>query len=208
MGVQLDLILPPIIVGLLIILIFRVNAMMMDSSVDTRLTNDVQTHSNLIADIIQEELRGLITYDEDQFDGNHTSEEFEFVKIIPDPSQGSILVNVRIERDERNLIIYRDVDPITEDSEKTVIPSQMSNLRFSLPTEPPDDEEEGVGEVIPNLIHFHIETESNPEHHVRFRDDKPTVKAVSEREVYLRNRALIDLPQQDDDEEEEESEEV
>jgi hypothetical protein len=207
MGVQLDLILPPIIVGFLIILIFRVNAMMMDSSVDTRLTNDVQTHSNLIADIIQEELRGLITYDEDQFDENHTSEEFEFVKIVPDPSQGSILVNVRIERDERNLIIYRDVDTITEDSEKTVIPSQMSNLRFSLPTDPVDDEEEGIGDIIPNLIHFHIETESNPEHHVRFHDDKPTVKAVSEREVYLRNRALINLPPTNDDEDDSDNDE-
>ena len=193
MAVQLDLVLPPIIVGFLIILIFRVNAMMMDSSVDARLTNDVQTHSNLIADIIQEELRGLITYDEDLFDENHTSEEFEFVKRVPDPSQGFILLNVKIERDERNLIIYRDVDTITEDSDKTVIPSQVSELRFSLPTDPIN------GNVIPNLIHFHIETESNPEHHVRFRDDKPTVKAVSEREVYLRNRALIDLPQQDDD---------
>jgi len=205
MGAQLDLVLPPIIVGLLIILIFRVNAFMIDSSVDARLINDVQTHSNLIADILQEEMRGLLTYDQDLFDGDFTSEEFEFVKMVPDPDPGQsfFLLNVRIERDERNLIIYRDVDTITEDSDKTVIPSQISNLRFSLPVDPDN------GEVIPNMVHFSIETESDPEHHVRFQNDKPTVKAVSEREVYLRNRALLDPPQSsDDDEEEEESEEV
>ena len=201
MAAQLDLALPPIIVGFLIILIFRVNAFMIDSSVDARLTNDVQTHSNLIADIIQEELRGLITYDEDLFDENHNAEELEFVKMVPDPSQGFILLNVKIEQDERNLIIYRDVDTITEDSDITVIPSQVSELRFSLPTDPIN------GNVIPNLIHFHIETESNPEHHVRFRDDKPTVKAVSEREVYLRNRALINQPPSNDDEDDDDEEE-
>ena len=175
---------------------------MLDTSVDARLTNDVQTHANLVADIIQEEMRGLISYNEDLFDGFNTSEdEFEFVRIVPDPVAGTIVLNVRIERDERNLVIFRDVDSITEDSDKTVIPTQLSALRFSLPSETTDDEDEAEITVIPNLIHFSIETESNPEHHVRFFADKPTVKAVSEREVYLRNRALLTaLPPSVDDE--------
>lgn len=203
MGAQLDIVLPPIIVGLLIIFIFRVNSFMLDTSVDARLTNDVQTHANLIADIIQEEFRGLITYNEDLLDGFNSSEdEFEFVRIVPDPALGMIMLNVRIERDERNLVIYRDVDTITEDSDKTIIPSQLSALRFSLPSEVSGDESDPEITVIPNLIHFSIETESNPEHHVRFFADKPTVKAISEREVYLRNRALLStLPPANDDDE-------
>ena len=184
MAAQFDLLIPPVIVGLLIILIFRVNAFMMDSSVDTRLTNDVQMHADVIADIIQEELRGagnsnILT----TAPGTVQPDSLEFVRILVDPVNGLTPLNVKIKRDERNLIIYRDVDIIDDASDNTIYGSQIASLEFRMATD-------NHNNIIPNVIRFRVVTESDPDHHVRFRDDDKMVRAVAEREVFLRHRAM------------------
>ncbi|MCC5942371.1 MAG: hypothetical protein JJU37_12600 [Balneolaceae bacterium] len=184
MVAQLDLIIPPVIVGLLIILIFRVNAFMMDSSVDTRLSNDVQMHADLIADIIQEELRGAANSDILMSSpGTIQADSLDFVRSVVDVSSGLLPLNVRIKRDERNLVIYRDFDPIEQSSDNIVYGSQISSLEFRMATDRDNN-------IIPNVIHFRVVTESDPAHHVRFRDDDKVVRAVAEREIFLRHRAM------------------
>ena len=80
MGVQIDLIVPPIIVGLLIILIFNVNSFILETSVDNRLTNDMQTFADVSVDVVQEEIRGLreLNY------GGISDSKFTFVNIQQD----------------------------------------------------------------------------------------------------------------------------
>lgn len=184
MAAQIDLIIPPVIVGLLIILIFRVNAFIIDSSVDTRLSNDVQMHADLIADIIQEELRGASNSDILTISPDFVQQDsLEFVRVIVDPVNGLTTANVKIKRDERNIIIYRDIDVIDESSDNIAYGSQVAVLEFQVAT----DE---FNTIIPNVIRFRVVTESDPNHHVRFRNEDKVVKAVAEREVFLRHRAM------------------
>ena len=156
----------------------------MDSSVDTRLNNDVQMHADLIADIIQEELRGagnsnILTTSP----GTIHPDSLEFERIVFDPVSGLNSLNVKIKRDERNLIIYRDVDTIDDSSDNVIYGSQIASLEFRMATDKDNN-------IIPNIIRFRVVTESNPDHHVRFRDEDKVVRAVAEREVFLRHRAM------------------
>jgi len=171
MGVQLDIILPPIIVGILIILIFRINAFMMESSADARLINDVQNKADTAINIIQEELRGLnsegisISTDTLQFsrdaelNGNLVSQDFMFVR---DDSNGQLK------------IFFNDL--ATGEPDSLVYGLNLRSIDFFA--------------LSPQLLRVRVESESNPEHHVRFRNDQQTVRAVSERDFLLRHRSL------------------
>lgn len=160
---------------------------MMDSSVDTRLNNDVQMHADVIADIIQEELRSVIDLvNSDLFTSAPNTvqaDSLEFIRAITDPVTGVTPLNIKVKRDERNLIIFRDTDPIDENSDNVVYGSQISSLEFTMATNQSND-------IIPNVIRFRVVTESDPAQHVRFRDDDKVVRAVAEREIFLRHRAM------------------
>jgi hypothetical protein len=169
MGVQIDLIVPPIIVGLLIILIFRMNSFIMESSVDTRLINDVQMQANVATDIIQEEIRGMnnnaITISQDtlryskfsEVSGVISSRDFMLVR---DNNNGQLKIHFQ------NLA--------TGNPDSLVYALNLSSLSFTSPQ--------------PHLLRVSVEAESKPEQHVRFRDDEQTVRAVSERDFFLRHR--------------------
>lgn len=59
MNVQLDLILPPIVVGILLLLVLSLNTRMMESQVDNRLQADMQTFANSAMDAMQERFRDI-----------------------------------------------------------------------------------------------------------------------------------------------------
>jgi hypothetical protein len=168
MGVQIDLIIPPIIVGLLIILIFRVNAFMVESSIDNRLSNEVQEFADLTTTLIQEELRTLAAYD-------HNSLPDSMLTFI-NTSGDSVFVY----QNNRNLaIVHRNADISLADT--TVFPGRIKSLYFDTEqTVPPS----------PLFIRVQVETESNPESHARFRNNVNTVKAFSEKQIFLRNLAV------------------
>jgi hypothetical protein len=167
MGVQIDLIIPPVIIGLLIILIFRVNAFMVESSIDNRLNNDMQEFADLTGILIQEELRTLSSYDSDTLPDT----TLRFVNLAGD----SVFVN----KNNRNLEIVR-VNPNTMASDTTMYPSHLQSLYF---TAEPDSV------INPHFIRIRIETESQSENHARFRNHVNTVKAFSEKQIFLRNLA-------------------
>jgi hypothetical protein len=57
MNIQLDLIVPPIILGILMILMFNLYGTMMESQVNSRLNYDLQTKANSALLLIQEEFK-------------------------------------------------------------------------------------------------------------------------------------------------------
>jgi len=170
--VQADLIIPPIIVGLLIIMVFRVNAFIMETSVDNRLNNDVQTFAEVAATVIQEELKnvsGNVNVDNNQ-------------EVLTFTNMNDITVSIR--RDGRNIIITSH-DAIEDEENEgeflddvVTIPANLSNLQF-------------VYEISnPVFLRVRVETESQPEQHVRFRNEEQTVRAFAERRIFMRNVAL------------------
>lgn len=171
MTVIIDKLVPPIIAGLLILMIFRLNAFMMESQVDNRLSNEMQIFSELASTIIQEELRtaNLIV--------TMTENSIEYIDVNG--------INVVIERDGQQLVI-RKTDPVTEDEIVTEHPAYLSSLEFT---------SEPVGLPI-NQIKFlkvRLMSESNLEAHARFNNQEQTVKSFSERQVYLRNIVATSL---------------
>ena len=188
MGVQIDLIVPPIIVGLLIIMIFRVNAFIMETSIDNRLNNDVQTFAEVSATVLQEEIRALNDFVDplDHF-VNDRADSVKFTNVN--------CVLVSIFQDERNMIIAR-YDHETASHDTTVYPLNLSSLEFT---------REPIGGPQYQFLRVKIETESRPEHHARFRNETQTVKAFEERRFLLRNRmAGVNIPcefEEDDDDE-------
>jgi hypothetical protein len=189
MGVQIDIVLPPIIVGLLIILIFRVNAFIVETSIDNRLNNDVQMFAEVSATILQEEVRSLTTFVDidEHFGENQIANSIKFFNHKCDL--------VTISRDGRNLIIERQIQG--SDEEEIIVNSlNLSNLEFS---------REPLNNPPYRFLRVKIETESQPEHHARFRNETQTVRAFEERRFLLRNLFLgIGKPCEIEDEEEEE----
>ncbi len=170
MGVQIDMIVPPIIIGLLIILVFRMNAFIMETSTDTRLINNIQTQADVAIDIIQEELRGL--------DGGQittVTDTLRFTRFLAGPGLPS--QNYEIIRDQTNgqLKIFFP-DPITGDPDSTIYDLNLSAIDFSMPA--------------PHLLRVRVQTESRAEQHVRFRGDVNVIRSVAERDFFLRHRIL------------------
>ncbi len=168
MGIQIDLILPPVIIGLLIILIFRINAFMVDSSIDNRLQNQVQEFAELTTTLIQEEFRTLKNMNVNAL----TDSTFRFVNISGD--------SVFVQRNEKNLEIIRK-RPGAAEPDTLNYPSQLKSLYFIA-------EPDTV--LNPQFIRVLVETESNPKEHAAFRKKTPTVKAFSNKKIFLRNIAV------------------
>lgn len=168
MGTQIDLIIPPIIVGLLIILIFRVNAFMVETSIDNRLNNEVQEFADLTGSLIQEELRTLSAFNPN----NLPDSTLTFVNLSGD--------SVVVSKNKRNLEIIR-LNPITSIPDTTIYPSALKSIFFMA-------EPDSV--LNPMFIRVQIETESRPESHARFRNNVKTVNAFSEKQIFLRNLAV------------------
>lgn len=165
MSVILDYLIPPIIAGLLILMIFRLNAFMMESQVDNRLSNEMQTFSELAATIIQEELKSandIVTLTE------HS--------IVYDTIND---IRVTMERDDQQLVIKK-VNQTTLEEIIIEHPIYLSSLEFTA---------EPVGVPLNHIrfINVKLRAESNPIAHVNFNGDVQTAKAFSQRQIFLRN---------------------
>lgn len=190
--VQLDLILPPIIVGMLIIIIFRVNAFMMDSSIDNRIFNDMQNFAETASVVIDDKLRTV------DFILNTT--DFEDVDICDNfyKLDGSLDTNCS------STLIYR-----TTNNYKVTIEEIDVDNTFKISSIEVDEFGNEVGTLVeeiyplyvsklefqydifkPNFIRYKVETESDPDHHVQKNGDLKTVKGFAERRLFLRNTAL------------------
>lgn len=171
MGVQIDLIIPPVIVGLLIIIVFQLNSFIMETSIDNRLTNDMQTFAEVSSRVIQEELKmanQIIT----PADPATPDSILKFVSVTTD--------TVTVQRTGRVMEVIRksSVSPSVPDT--IFYDLNISSLRFDLERKP-------AGEPIPYYLNIEIETESNPDHHAKVRGEVETVRAFAENEIYLRN---------------------
>lgn len=173
MGIRMDLIIPPIIVGLLIIMIFRVNSFVMETSVDNQLNNDMQMFADVTSKVIMEEVKTAGNIIEPT-DPDTSSSVLRFiVENIGD--------TVKVEMKGKNLAIIRKsaISPSIPDT--VIYPSSLSYMQFDLVRKP-------MGEPIPYYLNIQLETESNAGQHVSLNTkDIQTVKGFSENEVYLRN---------------------
>ena len=59
MNISLDIVLPSIIAGMLIMMIFSANTMIIKSTAENRVTHELQSKANTTIKIIQEQVRGL-----------------------------------------------------------------------------------------------------------------------------------------------------
>lgn len=174
MGVQIDLIVPPIIVGLLIIIIFRLNAFIMETSTDNRLNNDMQMFAEVTSRLIQEEVRGATDI---KLPLNESTPN-TVLKFYVD----SVKDTVWIQRSGKNLEIIRQSSISPSIPDTVIYPSSLSILEFDLERKPGDNPIKP-----PHYLNIRIQTESDPDHHASMRDIDKTVMGFAENEIYLRN---------------------
>lgn len=189
MGVQIDLIVPPIILGLLIILIFNVNAFILETSVDNRLTNDMQTFADVTVDIVQEELRGLVELSfDDAYKLTVVEEEDEDVgSVTPKNYYSRLEFTMRQNGYEDEVEIWAEdgilhikkYGEITTTEETVVYPGYIEDIMFIV-----EDTLE------PRFVTVKVTTESRPEMHARFGNDENLVRAFAEKRIFLRNLGL------------------
>lgn len=166
MAVHMDLIIPPVIIGLLIIMIFNVKSLMIESSVNNRLNNDMQTFAEVTATVLQEEIKLIQNFLDVK------SDSIRYISTNRD--------TVLITRKGRDIHIARYV-MATSIRDTLIIPASLSNLQFI--REPHDV-------AIPAFLRVRVETESLPEHHVQLKNGDLTVSGFAERRVLLRNIAV------------------
>lgn len=190
MGVQIDLIIPPVIVGLLIILIFNVNSFILETSVDNRLANDMQTFADVSVDIVQEEMRGLVSVNTSESilltvldeDNEPVPVSNNYTKFVYTVQQGTKQDEVTIWAENGVLKIKREGD-ITPSEETAVYPAYIKDFVIEYDPNP----------TLPPFLRVKVTTESRPEHHARVsskKNDDTVVRAFAEKQIYLRN---IDL---------------
>lgn len=185
MGVQIDLIIPPIIVGLLVILIFNVNAFILETSVDNRLTNDMQTFADVSVDIIQEELRGLVEVHEAELIPVEVEVEGEMEVVANTYSNFKFTLRQGNQEDEvtiwaeDGILKIKKFGDMTSPEETSVYPGYLKDVHF---------EYHPISN--PSFLRVKVITESKPEHHARFGKNDDVVRAFAEIQVYLRNLDL------------------
>lgn len=181
MGIQIDLIIPPVIVGLLIIVVFRLNAFIMETSVDNRINNDMQMFAEVTSRLIQEEAKRATTI------------ERPINEAVPDTVleffDAAVGDTVWIQKTGRNLEIIRRSQFPPSIPDTVIYPSSLSLLEFDLERKPTDNPS-----LPPYYLNVKIQTESDPAHHASMRDLEKTVMGFSESEIYLRNVHRNALP--------------
>jgi hypothetical protein len=163
MNVQLDLILPPIVLGILLVLILSLNRMMMESQTGNRLNHEMQLFANTALLVLQEELRDL--------DEVVTITDSTLVYLTPARD------TVRIRRDLRDLVFIHTAGVA---SDTTRINARLANLNFN------QFLLHGTG---PMMLRVRVETESSVDQEIG--GTLARYRAFAERDFYLRNLDLI-----------------
>lgn len=162
MAANFDLILSVIVVGLLTLLIFSVHAFMIETSIDNRLTQEMQDFADVSIVVMQEEIRTLnelIEFDDHSLRFVNTSRDT--IEIFRDLSDLKIVI-----KKSTGLI------PDTLD-----YPARLSQLEF-VP-------EMMVGSI-PTFLRVKVQTESRPEQQAGS-EEKASIRAFAEKRFFLRN---------------------
>jgi hypothetical protein len=159
MNVQLEIILPPVILGILTLLIFSVNAFIMESSVENRLNNDVQTFAVSTIDVLHEEFRTL----RDVHLPGVSDSTFSFINADSD--------TVFVRRDGNRMVIR--YGRVNGNPEEVHFPGRITELRFNA--------QPG------NFLRISVSSESDIRQHARRSDRTEPVRGFAERSIYLRN---------------------
>ncbi|MBP3191914.1 hypothetical protein [Natronogracilivirga saccharolytica] len=167
MAFQPDLVVPPIIIAMLILMVLGINSLILESSVDNRLANDMQTRAALAVDLVQEEVRGLEQLLEEP---DSTLRFFTF-------TGDSVVISQR----DKNLKIIRK-DRISEVPDTVYYDLDLKKVRFA---SYPDT----VMYDYADFIKVNARTQSNPDHHARFNNTEQLMSAVAEKKLFLRHKA-------------------
>ena len=170
MAILMDNIIPSIIIGVLLTMIFRLNAFMIETQVDNHLVSDMQQYSELAASIIHEELKTANRI----LDMTDDSIEFEDINGF----------HVTIEREDDLLVVTR-LDPETLASDISTYPTYLAAIHFE-----PDQLGIAIDEM--RFLRIRLMSESRPDAHARVNNTQ-TAKAYSEKQVFLRNVATSSL---------------
>lgn len=157
MNITLDIVLPPIIMAMLTGMILATNSLMIDSTVENRLTYELQNFANNSLEVVEYEVRGL----QEVLQAN--GPDLHFVRYNQD--------SVHIYRAGRNLVVATDYnDGSVPDT--TSYPAKLGDLDFTLSPS-------GI------MLNVSVTTESRPEQEVG--DNAERYKGFAEKDVYLRN---------------------
>ncbi len=161
MSTYVDLLVPPVIVGILILAILSLNNRMIESQVDSRLTNEMQQYANAALSAIQEELR-----------------EVETVISITDTTFSYLNANrdtLRFFRQDRDMLLrFRSAAGGVADT--TFFPARLTDLRFNTVS---------LGPSGPTLLRVRVESESVAAEQVSGSPYRQ--RAFAQRDFYLRN---------------------
>lgn len=161
MSTYLDLLIPPVIVGILILTILALNTRMMESQIDTRLTNELQQYANAALSAVQEEVREL----EDVVAITDTT--FSYITAARD--------TVRIFRQGRDMMI-RTRSSAGGAADTTVYPARLTDLRFNTVL---------LGPGGPTLLRVRVESESIGAEQITASPSRQ--RAFAQRDFFLRN---------------------
>lgn len=166
MNVSFELIIPPVILGILTIMILNTNRVIITSSAENRITYELQNRVNLTLDILEAELRPA---NSDEMTISADSTNLTFVTINDD--------TVSINRDGRRMIISKtSLAGITDQQE---YPVKLSDLTFyrELST--------------PFLLNVRVISQSAVEEEAGTNENQARYTAVAEKEFYIRNPHFI-----------------
>ncbi len=162
MNITLDLILPPILVAMLIGMVFASNALIMESTVESRINNNLQFTASELITVIQEEVRGMREFLDVQDD------EFSFISFAED--------TVTVRQSDRDMIIERVSQDGTAQNPE-IYAGRLWELNFETP---------GVASgAVPSLLRVTAVTESEEAEEARKRSTR--IRAVAQRDIYLRS---------------------
>ncbi len=170
MSILMDHIIPTFIIGILLTMIFRLNAFMIETQVDNHLVSEMQMHSELAATIVHEELKDAHRI----VDMTENSIEFE--------NLNGILVTLEREHD---MLVVTKTDPVTSDVETATYPTYLSDIQFT-----PDPENISIEDM--RFLRIRLMSESRTESHARVNNTQ-TAKAFSEKQIFLRNIATATI---------------
>jgi len=158
-----DMILPSIIVGMLLTLILSVQMVMVESSVETRVTQDLQGFADVAVEVIQQDIRNL-----------NQIIELTDTTITFSERSGHI---VSISRSGRDLHVIRKVNGDTLSYQQHAL--RLSQISFE------SVQMHGFSDVI---LRVRVQTQSTPAEEVGKRAHRH--KAFAHKDIYLRNLHL------------------
>ncbi|MCH8558132.1 MAG: hypothetical protein LAT84_09930 [Balneolia bacterium] len=161
--IQADLIVPPIVAGFLMLLFFGVKSFMMETSIDSRVTNGMQETANIVVDVLQEELKQISSIEEID-------------------SSGSL---VRFVNTKQDTVTIRKIERKIELITRRPLIEQPDTLTYDVSLE-------ALGFVMESatFLRVMVSTASLPEQHARRNGSDEVSRGFAERRIYLRNLDL------------------